>query len=174
MPKVWSYEKGDRVEVVNSVGSKSDEDVEAIIGKKGFIRRLLTTSQYDYAVRIDGDESDTFFFESELSKLNEYIPKIGDLVRLKTTGEEGIVVTVDDEHKQAEMRFNSNPNLYQVYGWNKYEPVENGEVEVEVKPENFSEHLLHTFMSQYKNQDETYTVPKEVLLNLISNVYEQE
>lgn len=120
MPKVFKYEVGDKVRVDNYFGNKE----HSLAGKTGKIIGLRENGNYDYNVKFDDKSPPSTFRESELTKLNEYIPKIGDLVKLKTTGEEGIIVAIDDVHKQAEMRFNSNPNLYQVYGWNKYEPVE--------------------------------------------------
>jgi len=189
MPKVFKFEVGDRVEVIKSEYSKADGEVSDLVGKQGFIKDFLYTGNLDYKVRLEGDDTDTFFFESELSKL--YTPKIGDLVRLKTTDEEGIVETIDYEYKQVEVRCGVT---YKVVGWNKVEIIENGEVKVEEKQGYFSElgqqvgelvdqkqlaygdsvsktyKLMQIFLEQYDNGDNTYTIPKSLLKHILLQV----
>ncbi len=188
MPKMFKYKVGDRVEVVN-VHKESD-----LYKKKGKIVGLREVGAYDYNVEFEDGSVPAFFLENELTKLNEYnIPEIGDLMRVKATGEKGIVVQVDLKHRQVELEFEYGMG---VKGFDKVELVEEdvkgmetidvegyfqklgnkvGEL-VDLKQQAYGDSvsktykLMQIFLEQYDNGDNTYTIPKSLLKHILLQV----
>ncbi len=188
MPKVFKFEIGDKVKIDNFFGKKE----HPVVGKTGVIIELREFSNYDYTVRFNDSSTPSTFRESELTKL--YIPKIGDLVRLTTTHEEGIVVTVDEKYKQVELQIGGI--LYKVIGWNKVEPIENGDVEeveqmeigkfeklatelgkfTDMKNKQYgssvdaTHEMVKVLMDRYTYDENRYLIPKELLSHLLLTV----
>lgn len=186
MPKVFKFNINDEVEIAESQGV-----MKSYIGKKGAISEQLEVSQYDYKVKFDNG-ADIKFKESELRKLNEYEPQLGDIVRIISTGETGFVETIDHENKQVEVCFGG---YWYVFSWDIVELVEK-EVEELIKSKTgyFQElghqvgqlvdkkqlaygdsvsktyKLMQIFLEQYDNGDNTYTIPKSLLKHILLQV----
>jgi hypothetical protein len=134
---------------------------------------LYNSPNYDYKVVFEDGET-AKVKESELNKLTEkdkhlqtYIKRGNELTYIPTS-ENVVIETVDYLHGQAEVRFNDNG--VQVVGFESLRPIdkENDSVDNSYTHDD----LLEVFFGHYRNENDTYTVPKEFLINILKQFTE--
>lgn len=182
MPKYWSYKEGDRVEA-------NETAPEYLRGKRGVITHLRENIVYDYEIKFD-DFTVCRLKESELKRL--FSTK--DKVRLKSTGEQGEITHVSEKDNQASVLFKDRSskvhNLSELENLCKFEILSRNEegktlvnqgfklgdftiyntpaVSIEIPKD--TNKTLNILLKHYENEDGTYTVPKQLMLNLINSI----
>jgi hypothetical protein len=149
------------------------------VGERCTIIRQIKSINYDFDVEFDDGMISPVKY-NELNKLTDedkqYMNYIftGNKVYYAYVSEPVKVLKVDYIHKKAELEFNDNScevvdfdNLYQFDDF--IETIHNEKLE-EFKI-NIHEDLLNIFFEHYRNQDDTYTIPKELLVNMLKGLY---
>jgi hypothetical protein len=117
-----------------------------------------------------------FVKESELNELSneqkELIKYIynGNRVALNHTDEKVSILKVDYLNNQAGIEFDDNSSI--VVGFEALTNIDKESESVGEIQKNTHEDLVNIFFNHYKNIEGTYTVPKELLLNLLNHIYE--
>lgn len=143
------------------------------IGSKVTIVEQLTSGNYDYRVQFE-DHSFTKVKEIELIKLepdDDILKlKVGDYYKINNNTVK--VVKIDYLYRQVEIEYVEDNGVMEVVDViNLIEKVDD-EMENEfTEPKHIAEELIDTFLSQYRNSDNTYTIPEQLLLKLIGNLY---
>jgi hypothetical protein len=170
-----SFEIGEYAVLNEKVG----KDLPMHVGDLVQILRNRVSNYYSYDVELaTGDINPVR--ELELNKLTDeqqqlvtYIHR-GNKVIYSPTNETVEIVRVDMLHGQVEVKFNDNG--VQVVGIESLKPIEEENWRIVEQPEEHlettQEELLNTFLGHYKNENDTYTVPKELLINMLKLMYE--
>lgn len=170
--KSLRFSSGDMV-VINEKAKGLPDDIGKVVTVKEY---TSNSSNFDYYVQTEQFEI-LKVKESELNKLTGdeiylYLSmKKHGKVFYYPTKEVARVVNIDYLHKQVEIEFSDNG--YLVVGVNVIIPYEEEETIKEVEVVDFYEEMLHMFFGHYKNENDTYTVPKELLLNLLKGIIEE-
>jgi hypothetical protein len=155
------------------------KDLPMHVGDLVQILRTVKSSNFHYDVELaTGDINPVRV--SELNKLTEeqkelvkYI-KRGNKVAYSPTSETVEIIKVDMLHGQVEIKFDDNG--VNVVDIKSLKPLEKEIWRVVEQPEEHletvQEELLNTFLGHYKNENDTYTVPKELLINMLKLMYE--
>jgi hypothetical protein len=112
--------------------------------------------------------------EVEINKLTKrqreymtYIQKDNTVIYVPTN-EEVVITKTDYLHGQVSIMFEDGGAT--TVGFESLrESVKKGKN----KPERNFEDLLSIFLNHYKNQDDTYTVPKQLLINLLDQIFQE-
>jgi hypothetical protein len=161
------------------LNEKVGKDLPLHVGDLVQVLRIIKSNNYDYDVELATGDIDPVR-ESELNKLTEeqkqlvtYINR-GNKVTYSPTGEEVEIIKVDMLHGQVEIKFDDNG--VNVVGMESLKPIEEETWRIVEQPEEHlettQEELLNTFLGHYKNENDTYTVPKELLINMLKLMYE--
>jgi hypothetical protein len=159
------------------------------IGESVTVMRYRKSPNYDYDVHLSNGDI-AFVRESELNRLTDEDKKImswlftGNKVTHVPTGDHVKVLKVDYMNKQAEIYLENQPsfvedfrNLREIAVDEYTLPVlefenEKSEDVLIEKPTLQHEQLINVFFKHYENEDGTYTVPKELLNNLLEHIFE--
>jgi hypothetical protein len=172
--------------------SVSDLVIEKGSSNVGIVTDQLD-SMYDYYVSYP-DGSHLKFTEDEIESYNDKTVKfkLYERVKLKSTGEEGIIIHIDYNHEKAQLKFQDKS--FKVHGFDEIEEVKES-VELNKKgleyfPEKGHEigklvmnkqlaygdsvskayKLMQVFLENYDNGDDTYTIPKSLLRHILLQV----
>lgn len=153
------------------------KDYPSACGEVATITRKITSSpNYQYDVLLENGDY-TPIRECEMNKLTEeqlqqvtYI-KRDNQVLYTPTNEIVKILKVDLLHGQIEIEFQDAGIM--VVGLEKLRKLDKEIDSVENNSNNLDS-LVEIFYGHYKNNDDTYTVPKQLLVNLLDNIFEQE
>jgi hypothetical protein len=113
--------------------------------------------------------------ETEINKLTErqreymtYIHKDNTVIYVPTQ-EEVVITKTDYLHGQVSIMFEDGGVTDNV----GFESIRELVDKVADKPERNLDDLLNIFFKHYKNKDETYTIPKQLLINLLDQIFEE-
>lgn len=175
--RVFKYELGDEL----TVNKFAEIGMPAYIGRKGTVNQQIGYGSFDYELDF-GDGVFGRFKESELDGvvMNNTIKfKNGDNVKTSTEDEwsdrKGIVVGTEENDSGGyfyNVVFNDANEMW-CFDESELELVE--EIEKQLNNDDFSmgEQLLDLFLSQYENKDNTYTVPRQLLIKILDNMFEE-
>lgn len=165
------------------INEHAKNGIPSRIGEKGIIVNrdyYRNSPNYEYVVQFD-DGMTSPVREVELNKLTQNDEEImkytftGNLVTYTPTGETVKILKCDFLHRQIEVEFEDAGIM--VVGIETLKPIEEETWRIVEQPEKsletVQEEMLHMFFSQYKNNDNTYTVPKELLVNMLNRIYEE-
>jgi hypothetical protein len=130
---------------------------------------------FDYDIRLQNGDI-VFVDESELNELTDVQKELsnyiysGNRIRYEPTNEKASIAKVDFLHNQAEIEFDEGGTL--VVEFTRLRPLDEESESVGEIQKNTHEDLVNIFFNHYKNTEGTYTVPKELLLNLLNHIYE--
>jgi hypothetical protein len=173
--ELMSFEIGEYAVLNEHVG----KDLPMHVGDLVQVLRYRVSNYYSYDVELaTGDINPVR--EKELNKLTEeqkqlvtYINR-GNKVTYSPTNETVEIIKVDMLHGQVEVKFDDNG--VQVVDINSLKQLEKEIWRMVEQPEEHletvQEELLNTFLGHYKNENDTYTVPKEILINMLKLMYE--
>jgi preprotein translocase subunit YajC len=166
---VAKFSHGDEVVILETkIG-----DLKDLCGMKAMVIEVLPPQNVnDYLIQVEQTKEEVRVRESEINRFdsNDYLYQIkkGDTV-VRKNGTEVKVSMIDYVNRQIEIKYPDD--TYEVVSIDvitgKYAE---GDETVE---EDIYEHILITLLGQYKNEDNTYTVPKELLVNMISAIYKE-
>jgi hypothetical protein len=150
------------------------------VGERGVISiEHLNLSNYEYILEFD-DRSTSPVHENEVNRLTEEDKKemefifTGNKVFHRPSSEEVIIKKVDYLNKYAEVDFTSGGSTvveFDVLLPQTLEGIATTPTET-IKASN--EDYLNIFFGHYKNSNDTYTVPKQLLINLLNYMLEEE
>jgi hypothetical protein len=144
------------------------------IGQRATILNILHTSvNYDVDIEFD-DAMISPVKYSEINKLTEEDKHLMNYIftnnKVLYWYDEVTVVKVDYLHTKAEIKFSDG--TYDVVDFDKLNPIEVKENNsVKVNQFDIHEDLLNILFKHYRNQDNTYTIPKELLINMLKGLY---
>lgn len=149
MPKTWSYPLG----CVVVVTEKVNKSLPGWIHKLAWIDNVVEIGNYDYVI-LDKDGEKTKVKEDEI------IPIHLDMkVKYIVTGEIGKISQFSVEYNQISVVFDDESSI--VVSPDKIEILD-----TDIN-RNYRD-LVDILFSQYKNNNNTYTVPKKLLHNLLN------
>lgn len=163
MPMIWKYKLGETV-VIN----EKAEGLPSDIGKKGVVYEMLVTGSYNYRIKLDNEDV-VSVRENEINPLDKDDPilkyKTGNKVALKL-GNYATVCHIDYLYRQMEVQFSDGS--YGVINFNDIKGLCFESTSIENKT-SFNQ-IVNILLKHYKNEDDTYTVPKELIHNLIKHI----
>jgi hypothetical protein len=131
------------------------------------LENQYSSLNYDYQIEFDDGETAPVK-DVELNKLTEkdkvwmdYI-FTGNKVLHNPSGEEVKILKADYLFGQAEVEFDDNSNVVVMMDCLRKLEKESASVE-----EYTNDDILDIFFGHYKNENNTYTLPKELLLNIL-------
>jgi hypothetical protein len=172
MTNKLKFDTGD-IAVINEKAKGLPDCIGKVVTVKSKIDKH---SNYDYYVEIE-NHAILKVKESELNVLTGdeiylYLSmKKHGKVYYYPTKEVADVIKIDYLHKQVEIKFNDG--AMQVINIDRLTPYEEEEIIKESEVVDFYEEMLNMFLGHYKNNDDTYTLPKELLLNILKVKYEE-
>jgi hypothetical protein len=172
MTNKLKFNSGDLV-VINEKAKGLPDCIGKVVTVKSKIEHH---SNYDYYVEIE-NYAILKVKESELNLLNGdeiylylSMKKHGKVIYYPTK-EVSEVVKIDYLHKQVEIKFNDG--AMQVINIDRLTPYEEEEIIKESEVVDFCEEMLNMFLGHYKNNDNTYTLPKKLLINILKGTIEE-
>jgi hypothetical protein len=96
-----------------------------------------------------------------------YIHKDNTVIYVPTQ-EEVVITKTDYLHGQVSIMFEDGGVMT-----TGFESIRELVDKVADKPERNLDDLLNIFFKHYKNKDETYTIPKQLLINLLDQIFEE-
>jgi hypothetical protein len=152
------------------------------IGERGVVSiDDLNLSNYQYILEFD-DGSIAPVHEIEVNRLAEEDKTVMEYIFTRNkvfhrpSSEEVIIKKVDYLNKKAEVDFTSGGSTVVDFEVLLPQTLE-GEPTTQLKTETnkaSNEDYLNIFFGHYKNSNDTYTVPKQLLINLLNNMLEEE
>ncbi len=169
MIKDYIFSIGQEVVIVSN-----EQDLIKEKGEKATVISLLPVDYInDYVIKLENGE-ETKVKQREIQAIPEEMLDIntGDKVIYVPVNEEVTISKTDFFHGQVEIEFNDGSHV--VVGIETIRKIDKGD-EVEVvsnkDTHSISEDILNNLMFQYKNTDDTFTVPKQLLINLLEKAY---
>lgn len=162
------FSHGDEVILVAKVG-----DLKDICGMKAMILEVLAPQNAnDYLIQVEQTKEEVRVRESEIDRLdpNDYLYqiKLGDTV-VRKNGTEVKVSMIDYGNRLIEIKYPDD--TYEVI---PIEAITGLYKEVETVGEiKITEHILETLLGHYENEDGTYTLPKDLVVNMVSALYKE-
>jgi hypothetical protein len=155
------------------LGSSAKNGLPDRIGERGVI--LITdefsSPNYDYVLEFD-DGSTAPVREREIFKLDEEDKEAMEFIFtgnkvIHSSREKAVIKKVDYINKRAEIYFIRGGS--EVVEFEKLKPLDKKE---EITERNF-DGLLNILFKHYKNENDTYTLPKQLLINLLDQIFEE-
>lgn len=152
------------------------------IGEKAVITESYSSPNYDWIIEFD-DGEEAPVKSSELTKLTtkdiELMNYIFTTNKVKCLEEEVTILTVDYLNGQAEVQFDDKSVT--VVDFNKLIEIEDDTLPIfnfsndkQNNKEDIYETFLNTYFDHYKNSNDTYEIPKQLLINLLKQSIELE
>lgn len=169
------FELGEQV-ILNE---KIKKDYPSVCGELATITRIITSSpNFQFDIELPNGDY-TPVRECEIDKLTDKQKELityiynGNELLYTPTNEIVEVLKVDWLHNKVEVEFYDGG--LQVVNIEKLSKIEKeiGSVENSTN-ESICEKLLKVFLGHYKNSDDTYTVPKELLIHILEELYTEK
>jgi hypothetical protein len=158
------------------LGSSAKNGLPDRIGERGVI--LITdefsSPNYDYVLEFD-DRLTAPVREREIFKLDEEDKEAMEFIFtgnkvIYSSREKAVIKKVDYINKRAEIYFIGGGS--EVVEFEKLKPLEVENKKEEITERNF-DGLLNILFKHYKNENDTYTLPKQLLINLLDQIFEE-
>lgn len=167
------------------INENAQRDLPDSIGKYGYVATLLKNSpNFDYEVDIGMTIEKVK--EKELSRITDFkleLAKVGDKVLYTNTHEFAVVEQIDEIYNQVSIKFKDGGVKLAVEDQLKLimneEDLQIEQAKEVSKPNAKSEkddvanRVSNAFLKQYRNSDNTYTLPEEVLHNILNTLLEE-
>lgn len=155
------------------INEKVARDLPMRVGHRGVIIRKSTFNNFEFDVECDDGEI-VPVKEEELNKLTpedkQYMKYIFTNNQVMFDGKKVVINKVNYLTQQADIF--DDIGVFSIVEFKDLEPIHIDNVE-ELQFD-IVEDLINVFVGHYKNTDNTYTVPKEFLINLIKGRYSSE